>query len=58
MNFNRLLELARFEVGVATNFELVTAQNSLTSARLSELQALINHLNAVADFERVQRVGN
>lgn len=55
---NATAELARFEVGVATNFELVTAQNSLTSARLSELQALINHLNAVADFDRVQRVGN
>lgn len=51
-------ELARFEVGVATNFELVTAQNSLTTARLSELQALINHINAVAEFQRVQQVGN
>lgn len=55
---NAAAELARFEVGVATNFELLTAQNSLTSARLSELQALINHLNAVAEFDRVQRVGN
>jgi outer membrane protein TolC len=54
---NVAAELARFGVGVATNFELVTAQNSLTTARLSELQALINHLNAVAEFERVQRVG-
>ncbi|MBT8403425.1 MAG: TolC family protein [Gemmatimonadetes bacterium] len=54
---NVAAELARFEVGVATNFELVTAQNQLTTARLSELQALINHLTAVADFERVQRVG-
>lgn len=55
---NAAAELARFEVGVATNFELLTAQNSLTTARLSELQALINHLNAVAEFDRVQRVGN
>ncbi len=54
---NVAAELARFGVGVATNFELVTAQNALTSARLSELQALINHLNAIAEFERVQRVG-
>jgi outer membrane protein TolC len=54
---NVAAELARFAVGVATNFELVTAQNALTTARLSELQALINHLNAIAEFERVQRVG-
>ena len=50
---NVAAELARFGVGVATNFEVVTAQNQLTTARLSELQALINHLTAVADFERV-----
>jgi len=35
----------------------VSAQNALTSARLSELQAIINHVNAIAEFERVQRVG-
>jgi outer membrane protein TolC len=51
-------ELLRYGVGVAINFEVVTAQNQLTSARLSELQAIINHVNAVAEFERVQRVGN
>ncbi len=51
-------ELARFEVGAATNYEVVTAQNSLTTSRLSELRALIQHLNAIAQFERIQRVGN
>lgn len=51
-------ELTRFEVGVATNFEVVTAQDQATQARLSELQAIINYVNAIADFERVQRVGN
>lgn len=50
-------ELLRFQVGVATNFEVVTAQDALTSARLSELQAIIAHVNAIAEFERVQRVG-
>lgn len=55
---NLQAELTRFGVGIATNFEVVTAQNSATSARLSELQALINHLNALSDFDRVQRVGN
>jgi outer membrane protein TolC len=50
-------ELARFNVGASTNFQVVGTQNSLTSARLSELRALINHLNAIAEFDRVQRVG-
>jgi len=51
-------ELARFQVGVSTNFEVVQAQNQLTSARLQVLQALINHVNAIANFEQVQVVGN
>ncbi|MEQ1856308.1 MAG: TolC family protein [Longimicrobiales bacterium] len=50
-------EVTRFNAGVATNFEVVAAQDELTSARLSELRALINHINAIAEFERVQRVG-
>jgi outer membrane protein TolC len=54
---NTQAELLRFNVGVATNFEAVSAQNALTSARLSELRAIIDHVNAVAEFERVQRVG-
>lgn len=55
---NAAAEQVRFRVGATTNFELVTAQNQVTQARLSELQALIGHLNAVAEFDRVQRVGN
>jgi outer membrane protein TolC len=51
------IELTRFRVGAATNYEVMLAQNALTSARLSELRAMINHANAVAEFERVQRVG-
>jgi outer membrane protein TolC len=50
-------ELLRFSVGVATNFEAVGAQNTLTSARLSELRSIIDHVNAVAEFERVTRIG-
>jgi outer membrane protein TolC len=50
-------ELARFNVGASTNFQVVGTQNTLTSARLSELRALINHINAIAEFDRVQRVG-
>ena len=50
-------ELLRFSVGVATNYEVTQAQDELTSARLSELRAIINHVNAIDEFERVQRVG-
>ncbi|HSH76470.1 MAG TPA: TolC family protein [Longimicrobiales bacterium] len=50
-------EVTRFNAGVATNFEVVAAQDALTSARLSELRAIIEHVNAIAEFERVQSVG-
>ncbi len=49
--------ITRFNAGAATNFEVGQANDDLTAARLSELRALINHINAIADFERVQRVG-
>ena len=51
------VELARFAVGASTNYEVAQAQNALTSALLSELRAMISHVNATAEFERVQRVG-
>jgi outer membrane protein TolC len=51
------VEVTRFNAGVSTNFEVVAAQDALTSARLSQLRALVNHINAIAEFERVQRVG-
>ncbi|MGH7471447.1 MAG: TolC family protein, partial [Longimicrobiales bacterium] len=54
---NAAAERLRFGVGLARNFEVTTAQNALTSARLAELRAIINHMNAIAEFERVQRVG-
>jgi outer membrane protein TolC len=54
---NTEAEQTRFDVGMSTNYNVVQAQNSLTSARLSELRALINYLNAIAEFDRVQRVG-
>jgi outer membrane protein TolC len=49
--------VTRFDVGLATNFEVVQAQQQLTTSRLSELSALIRYMNAVAEFERVQKVG-
>ena len=50
-------ELTRFQVGASTNFQVATAQDNLTQMRLSELQAIINHVNAIAEFERVQGLG-
>jgi len=54
---NAEIALTRFNVGASTNYEVVQAQDALTSARLSELRATINHVNAVAEFERAQTVG-
>ncbi len=50
-------EITRFNVGAATNYEVMQARDALTQARLSELRAIINYVNALAEFERVQRVG-
>ena len=47
----------RFDNGLLTNFEVVQAQNTLTTSRLSELRALISYVQAIADFERVQKIG-
>lgn len=51
-------EQTRFDVGMSTNYNVVQAQNNLTSQRLTELRAIISYLNAIAEFERVQRFGN
>jgi outer membrane protein len=48
--------LTRFSVGMITNFEVIQLQNTLTSARNSELSATIRYINALAEFERVQKI--
>ncbi len=50
-------ELTRFQVGMSTNFQVISLQNALTSARNSELSATIRYINAIAEFDRVQRIG-
>ena len=47
----------RFDVGMANSFEVATAVNQLTTSRLNELNAVIRYVNAIADFEKKQRVG-
>lgn len=54
---NAEAEQTRFDVGMSTNYNVVQAQTNLTTQRLAELRALISYLNAVAEFDRVQRVG-
>ena len=50
-------EQTRFSLGMSTNYQVLDLQNRLTVSRLTELGRLINYLNAVAEFDRVQRVG-
>ena len=45
---------SKFDVGMATNFEVVQAQRDLNDARNSELRAQLNYQRALVDFQRVQ----
>jgi outer membrane protein TolC len=54
---NAAAEQTRFDVGMSNPYNVATALNNLTNARLGELQAIVNYINAVAEFDRVQRVG-
>lgn len=54
---NAEAEQIRFEVGMSTNYNVVQAQTNLTTQRLTELRAIIAYLNAIEEFDRVQRVG-
>jgi len=50
-------EQVRFDVGLSNPYNVALALNNLTNARLTELSRMIGYVNAVAEFERVQRVG-
>ena len=50
-------EQVRYDVGLSNPYNVALAQNTLTNARLTELSRTIAYLNAVAEFERVQRIG-
>jgi outer membrane protein TolC len=45
---------SKFEVGMATNYEVVQAQRDLNEARNSELRQQLNYQRALVDFQRVQ----
>ncbi len=48
---------SKFEVGMATNFEVVQAQRDFADARNNELRATLNYRKALVNFDTVQRVG-
>jgi outer membrane protein TolC len=55
----RRLEAAqsKFDVGMATNFEVVQAQRDLADARTSELRNLLNYRKSIVEFQRSQLTG-
>lgn len=48
---------SKFEVGMATNYEVVQAQRDFVDARNNELRAILNYRKALVNFETVQVVG-
>ena len=48
---------SKFEVGMATNFEVVQAQRDFTDSRNNELRAILNYRKALVNFDTVQTVG-
>jgi outer membrane protein TolC len=48
---------SKFEVGMATNFEVVQAQRDLADARTTELRNILNYRKAIVDFQRSQLAG-
>ena len=49
-------EQTRFDVGLTTNFFVVSAQRDLRDAQNSELRALLDYRRAQVEFERVQEI--
>jgi outer membrane protein TolC len=49
---------SKFEVGMATNYEVVQAQRDLSDAQNSELRAVLNYRKALVDFQRLQETSS
>lgn len=49
---------SKFEVGMATNYEVVQAQRDLADAQNAELRAILNYRKALVDFERLQQTSS
>jgi outer membrane protein len=50
-------EQKKFAVGLSSPFEVVQAQRDLAQARNGELQAIIDYVKSLVDFEAVQQAG-
>ena len=48
-------EQAKFEVGMSTNYNVVLAQQTLSTAQQTQLRAIANYREALVEFERVQQ---
>jgi outer membrane protein len=48
-------EQSKMEVGMSTNYNVVLAQQALSTARQSQLRAIANYREALVEFERVQQ---
>jgi len=49
---------SRFEVGMATNYEVVQAQRDLNDATIAELRATLNYRKSLVDFQRLQETSS
>jgi outer membrane protein TolC len=49
---------SRFEVGMATNYEVVQAQRDLNDATIAELRAILNYRKSLVDFQRLQETSS
>ena len=49
---------SKFEVGMATNYEVVQAQRDLSDAQNAELRAILNYRKSVVDFQRLQETSS
>ena len=47
-------ELKRYDVGMATSFEVLSFQKDLASARVSHLSALVDYCKAMIELDRVR----
>ena len=45
---------SKFEVGMATNYDVVLAQRDFADAQNAELRAILNYRKSLVDFERMQ----
>jgi outer membrane protein len=49
---------SKFEVGMATNYEVVQAQRDLADALNAELRAILNYRKSLVDFQRLQETSS